>query len=221
MGQRMHLNNKINRKYQMRLYFVRHGESTANLLREFSNGDLKHPLTERGVEQARRLARSLSGIPIERIYSSPVLRAVQTAQVLAESLGAPLEVNEALREWSVGVYEGTTDPIGWELHSQVQDLWLNHQQFDARMPGGESFRDIQQRFVPFIDGLVSAGRDSDLNTILVGHGGLYSAMLPAIFKNVDFTFSLQHGFSNTAYAVGETRPEGLYCLSWCGLSMDS
>ncbi len=70
----------------MKLYFVRHGESTANLLREFSNGGAKHPLTEKGVEQARTVARALSGLQIEQIYASPVLRAVQTAQILAESL---------------------------------------------------------------------------------------------------------------------------------------
>jgi len=88
----------------MRLYFVRHGESTANLLREFSNSGFKHPLTEKGVEQARAVARALSGLQVEQIYSSPVMRAVQTAQILAESLQAPLEVTEALREWNVGIY---------------------------------------------------------------------------------------------------------------------
>ena len=47
----------------MNLYFVRHGESTANVLQEFNNEDDKHPLTEKGVEQACALARSLSGHP--------------------------------------------------------------------------------------------------------------------------------------------------------------
>jgi probable phosphoglycerate mutase len=204
----------------VKLYFVRHGESTANLLREFSNSGFKHPLTETGVEQARIVARSLSGLQVERIYSSPVLRAVQTAQILAEGLLAPLQITEALREWDVGIYEGTTDPVGWELHRQVQDLWFDHQQFDSRMPSGESFRDIQKRFTPFIERLVSDGRDSDRSIILVAHGGLYMAMLPTIFKNVDFAFARHQGFSYTGYAVAETRPDGLYCLSWCGVSVD-
>ena len=51
----------------MKLCFVRHGESIANLLREFSNSGIKHPLTERGVEQARTLAQKLSGIPFDVI----------------------------------------------------------------------------------------------------------------------------------------------------------
>jgi probable phosphoglycerate mutase len=201
----------------MKFYFVRHGESSANLLREFSNSGYKHPLTETGLAQARATAHELSGLPVERIYASPVLRATQTAQILAESLGAPLEITEALREWSVGIYEGTTDPLGWELHRQVQDDWFLHQKWDRKMPGGESFEEIRARFVPFIEQLTENGRDSDRNLLLVAHGGLYVAMLPVILKNVDFAFARQHGFPYTTYVVAKTRPEGLACLSWCGI----
>ena len=205
----------------MRLLFVRHGESTANLLHEFSNSGFRHPLTDVGVEQAHTVARSLSGLLVEMIYASPVMRAVQTAHILADSLHAPVETTEALREWSVGIYEGTTDPVGWELHSQVQDDWFVHSNTSSRMPGGESFREIQERFVPFIESLVPAEGHSDRHIVLVGHGGLYTAMLPTILKNVTFTFAREHGFPYTAFVIAETRPDGLYCASWCGVSLDA
>jgi broad specificity phosphatase PhoE len=195
----------------MQLYFVRHGESTANVMRAFIDG----ALTEKGLDQARALAQNLSGLPIERIYSSPLLRAVQTAQILVEHLGAPLQLTDALREPSAGINEGMTDP-GWKLALELMDSWLNHQQFDSRMPGGESFHDVQGRFAPFIEGLIADGRDADRSIVLVGHAMLYMAMLPAICKNVDFPFAWQHGFPNTAYTLVEIRPDGLYCLSWCG-----
>lgn len=199
---------------------MRHGESTANLGREFSNSGWKHPLTERGVEQAHALARGLSGSDVEGVYSSPVMRAVQTAQILAGSLHAPFEITEALREWSVGIYEGTTDPLGWELHRQVQDDWFIHQKLDSKMPGGESYRDIRERFIPFIEGLVRSDERPGRSLVLVGHGGLYLAMLPAVLTNVDLVFARRHGFPYTAYAMAETRPEGLYCVSWCGVSLE-
>lgn len=205
----------------MKLCFVRHGESTANLRREFSNTGFKHPLTEMGKEQARALALSLSGFDAETIYTSPLMRAVQTAQILADSLHAPVQTTEALCEWSVGTYEGTTDPAGWDLHAQVQDQWFTHGQLDARMPGGESFLDIKRRFAPFIDSLVSEEASSGRSAVLVGHGGLYTAMLPAIFSNVDFPFARQHGFTYTAHVLAETRPTSLHCLSWCGVPADS
>ena len=200
----------------MRLYFVRHGESVADLLGEFSNSGFKHPLTDKGVEQAQAVARSLVGLRTERVYSSPVMRAVQTAQIVAEALRAPVETTEALREWSVGIYEGTTDPLGWELHRQVQELWFDRQQYDSRMPGGESFVDIRNRFVPFVEGLIAEMGHSKGNLVLVAHGGLYLAMLPVVLRNVDFTFARRHGFPYTGCVLAETMPEGLVCLNWCG-----
>ena len=204
----------------MKLYFVRHGESTANLLREFSNSGFKHPLTEKGVAQAHQLQEDLRGVQIAQIYASPVMRAVQTAQILAENLHAPLQITEALREWSVGIYEGTTDPLGWDLHRQVQEDWFLRGKYDSKMPGGESFYEIQKRFVPFIEKITQDRQKTDQNMILVAHGGLYTAMLPVIFKNVDFVFAYQHQFPNTAYAVAEPRLDGLHCLSWCGIPLN-
>jgi broad specificity phosphatase PhoE len=204
----------------MRLHFVRHGESTANLLGVFSNGSGEHPLTEKGVEQARTLARDLSVLQVSRINTSPVLRAVQTARILSESLDAPLEISEALREWSVGVYEGTTDPAGWELHRRVQEDWFVHNRPDSRMPGGESFLEIRERFVPFIDGLIQADGPSDRTVVLVGHEGLYLAMLPIILKNVGYPQASRRGFPSGSCVIAETRTDGLHCLSWCGESVE-
>jgi probable phosphoglycerate mutase len=204
----------------MKFYFIRHGESEANVLGEFSNSGTKHPLTERGRSQARDAARSLSGLKIAKVYSSPVLRAVQTAKVIARSLDAPLEITEALREWSVGDYEGTRDPVGWALHRQVVEDWLFHDRLDSRMPGGESLLDIRARFIPFIDGLLNGDAEPDRQLVLVGHGGLYLAMLPEVIRNVDQAFALQHLIPYTGIVVAETRKDGLWCLSWCGLELE-
>jgi probable phosphoglycerate mutase len=197
----------------MKLYFVRHGESEANLLREFSNSGVKHPLTEKGVEQARVLAYKLRDIPFACIYSSPVLRAMQTAYIVAD--GAPVEVTEALREWNVGIYEGTTDPKGWELHRQVQEDWFFHGKPESKMPGGESLVEIKERFIPFIKMLVEQNKDTNRNILCVAHGGLYLAMLPLILKNIDHVFANEQGYAHTSPTIAELRPDGLYCTAWC------
>jgi broad specificity phosphatase PhoE len=72
---------------EMKIYFAHHGESEANLLHEHSNRGFKHPLTAKGRTQAMALAEALEGIRIERIYSSPLMRAVQKADVFAEMTG--------------------------------------------------------------------------------------------------------------------------------------
>ncbi len=82
----------------MKITFTRHGESQANLLQEFSNRGLKHPLTPAGRQQAAALAEALQGQNVTHLYSSPVLRALETAIILAGRLGGTYEVVEALRE---------------------------------------------------------------------------------------------------------------------------
>ena len=200
----------------MKFYFVRHGESVANLRREFSNSGVSHPLTEKGIEQARALAQHLMEIPFEIIYSSPVLRAMQTAQIVAEQLRIPVEVTEALREWSVGIYEGTTDPQGWDLHRQVQEDWYFKDKLESKMPGGENLIEIRGRFVPFIEGLIQRYKDTDRNILCVAHGGLYLAMLPVIFKNIDHASVVEQGYPHTVPTVAEVRGGELYCTLWCG-----
>jgi bisphosphoglycerate-dependent phosphoglycerate mutase len=67
----------------MKLYFVRHGESEANLLHEFSNRGHKHGLTTHGKAQATTLAHRLRGAGVTHLFSSPLLRALETTAILA------------------------------------------------------------------------------------------------------------------------------------------
>lgn len=201
----------------MKLYFVRHGESEANVAMEFSNSAARHPLTANGVAQAQAVAQSLVGLNVHRVYSSPILRAAQTAQIIAGRMQAPVEYSKALREWSVGDYEGTRDPAGWALHRQVQEDWFWRGQLDSKMPGGESFLEIKARFIPWIAELLSQAGDENETIILVAHGGLYLAMLPLVLQNIEQDFALQHLFPYTGCVIAETRENGLWCQSWCGI----
>jgi broad specificity phosphatase PhoE len=197
-----------------RLYFLRHGESEANVLHEFSNRPGKHPLTEKGRQQAKALADQLRGASIRGIYCSPVLRALQTAEILSDELGVTFAIEDALREFDVGVLEGKSDQASWDLFWQLMDAWLKRGEWERRIEGGESFVDIRDRFVPFVESLVR--RESLLSggLALVGHGGTYRCMLPLIFSNIDFEFPVRHGLDNAGVIVGIPSSQGLVCLSW-------
>jgi probable phosphoglycerate mutase len=136
-------------------------------------------------------------------------------------LQVEVEVTGALREWDVGIYEGTTGPQGWQLHRQVQEDWYFNYKLESKMPEGESFIEIRERFVPFIEGLLQDGQNPDEELVLVGHGGLYICMLPVVLQNINHEFAVQHGFANTAYALGETQVDGLYCTEWCGTPLSA
>ena len=88
------------------LYFVRHGESEANVLHVFSNRELVHGLTDTGRAQVQALADQLAGVRFDAFYTSPILRARQSAQIVSDRLGLPFEVTPALAEYDVGILEG-------------------------------------------------------------------------------------------------------------------
>ena len=200
----------------MRFYFTRCGESEANLLREHSNRGFKHPLTAKGRAQAATLARKLEGVSVARLFTSPLMRAVQTAEILSDALGVPYEVTDALREYDCGVLEGRSDEAAWQMHFAVSDDWVYNGHWERRIEGGESFLEIRDRFVPFFERLVEEYRESPENVVLMGHGGLYRCMLPLVLVNADFAFALEHTFGYTGYVVAETRPEGLVWVEWEG-----
>jgi broad specificity phosphatase PhoE len=198
----------------MRLYFVRHGESEANTLHIISNRGQRYGLTQQGVAQAHVLADRLAGLSVAAIFTSPLERAVQTAAILSQHLGRQYQVTGALREYDCGILEERSDEEAWRLHREMADAWLIDNQWERRLEQGESFIDIRERFVPFIDALVQSHPEPEHSIILVGHGGLYRLMLPLVLHNIDSEFIDRHGLDYTTCIVVEQRPGGLCCLQW-------
>src|SRR4051812_30767011 len=131
----------------MRFFFVRHGESQANVDRIFSNRGWKHPLTELGRQQAQALATKLQGASVLAIYTSPIRRAVETAQIIGERLGVAYQIEPGLAEWDVGIYEDRSHDDGSAAYAAVEQEWAAGR-LDARIPEGESCADIRARFAP-------------------------------------------------------------------------
>lgn len=203
----------------MRLYFVRHGESEANVLHEISNRGLKHGLTDRGRAQAISLAQTLKSTSFAELYSSPLLRAVQTAEILSHSLEIPFEITDAMREFDCGIIEGKSDPASWALHIQIREAWILRKEWNKRIEDGESFLDICNRFLPFIEELIQKHGSTQNNLLLVGHGGLFQCMLPLTFSNVESEHVMELTVGNTGLILAELTPTGLLCLDWDGQVM--
>jgi broad specificity phosphatase PhoE len=201
----------------MKIIFTRHGESHANILRQISNRGLVHPLTRKGRQQAVTLADKLRERAITRIYTSPMLRAIETSVIVAERLGVDYEVTDALREFDCGIAEGRADEAAWQMWHEVFDAWTLYRRWDRRIEGGESFYDVRDRFMPFVEGLVARYGDADANLLCVAHGGVLWLMLPLVLPNVDNDLMSQHGFGHATCIVSELRPDGLHCIEWDGV----
>lgn len=198
----------------MKLYFIRHGESGANTRHIISNRESPFPLTPRGRQQAETLAEKLRGLSIQTIFSSPVLRARETAAILSSALDVPYQVTEALREYDCGILEEKGDAESWEHHRRYFEDWVLRRQYTRKPEGGECFLDIQDRFVPFLESLTRAHSHGDQDILLVSHGGLYLLMLPLVLANIDHSFAVSRGLGNTEYVLAEPGQNGLVCLQW-------
>jgi probable phosphoglycerate mutase len=207
---------KVNSPNIMKLYFIRHGESEANTQHVISNYGSPFGLTELGKQQVQVLAEHLKDLPITTMYASPVLRAMDTADILYQALDLPYRVTEALREYHCGVLEGKSDEESWRLHRQYYEDWTLRHNFLSKPEGGESFVDIQNRFIPFVESLK---RDEDEHILLVGHGGLFHLMLPLVLTNIDDDFVNAHSIGHTEFVVAEVNDDRFVCRQWGGTQL--
>ena len=195
----------------MKLYFVRHGESEANTKHVISNRESTFGLTERGRGQARILADRLKGIPFTTIFSSPILRARETAEILSQAFSLEYQVTEALREYDCGILEEQSDEESWRLHRHYYDEWTLRHNYTNKPEGGECFVDIKDRFLPFIDSLKP---ESNGHMLLIGHGGLFHLMLPLVLSNIEDDFVRTHWIGHTECVIAELQDGRFVCRQW-------
>ncbi len=167
------------------LYLVRHGENLANLTKEFSHRAVDYPLTAKGVLQAEQTARFLADKGISAIYSSPLRRAAETAQHLADLLGQPVIVSEAFRELNVGDLEGQPPTAeAWAAHNEVLRAWRRGE-LETAFPGGENFLQMWQRVSAGFQQVVQ--RHPDEAVAIFAHGGVFASSVKALCPNVDLS----------------------------------
>jgi len=142
---------------------VRHGESEANAAGVFA-GQTDSPLTPKGREQAKVVARALQPVHFDRIVTSPLSRTKDTAAVIAAGRGIPVEAFDDLKEIDVGIAAGKPfDELRGLPGATGDDGW-------RQWPGGESLEQVLTRSLRVIDRLVA---ESPGKTIcIVGHGGV-------------------------------------------------
>jgi broad specificity phosphatase PhoE len=148
------------------LILARHGETDWNRENRFQ-GHADPPLNELGRQQSAELAMALAGEGIARVYTSPLRRAAETAEIVAGRLGTELEPVEALREIDVGSWSGLTRKEVAERFPHDYALWL------ARAPhgyeGGETYEELAARVLPAVHGV--AARHPGETLLVVTHGG--------------------------------------------------
>jgi broad specificity phosphatase PhoE len=194
----------------VKLLLVRHGESRGNRHRRWQ-GWLDEPLTERGKEQARRLAERLyqrsreNGERLVAVYSSTLARAYQTASILSQRWGVPLVLDWRLRERNVGVLQGLTWPEIETRHPEIAQTIRQRWTVPA-VPEGEATLDLTDRVWSAMEEIVARvdGYGDPVNVAVVSHGGTINAYLNRLVgrgHGMPFIFRL----GNTSLSVVELR----------------
>ncbi len=150
----------------MKLILVRHGETEWNKVRRIQGNRSDPRLSLEGLKEADRLAAALRAERIDAIYSSPLKRAAETAQIIGDACGVRVHLLEDLREIDVGELDGLFER---ELSGRHQDAWQRLREGDAAtpLPGGESLQDVQKRTSWAMDRILE--RHVDETVVVVGH----------------------------------------------------
>jgi probable phosphoglycerate mutase len=187
----------------MLLYCVRHGESAYNAEGRIQ-GQSDVPLSEMGHRQSQAVAAALAGLPVEAIYASPLRRAMQTAEPVAERLKLPIRTDPRLMEIHAGAFQHKLRSELDELYPQQFARWRSGDP-DFAIPGGESRRDLMHRGREVFQEIGRAGHGQ---VVVVSHGGLLAAAMKALLEipAERHPFILQNGsISQLELAHGQVK----------------
>jgi len=161
-------------------YIARHGLTDWNLVPKVQ-GITDIPLNEGGMKQAYALAENIKkaiaedGVKIDKICTSPLKRAYETARIVSEVNNIPLEIEERLIEQAFGKYEG------WQKTENDNSFHVAKQQMAESYDGGESMLRLAQRIYNYLDELKN--KDSNETYLLVTHGGI-ARVLHSYFEDM-------------------------------------
>ena len=148
----------------MKITFVRHGESEGNLNKTLQD-QIKGNLTEKGIEEAKKVAERLSNEKFDFIYCSDSQRTKQTAEeIIKFHKNTPISFVPELREREVGIFVGKSYE---ELENEIKNI--KEDLFFWKPKGGESIKDILERVKNFIEQLKE--KHQNKNILLITHGG--------------------------------------------------
>ena len=186
------------------LILVRHGESEWNRAGRIQ-GQINSPLTDLGINQAKAIREYLSGILLNQqleIYTSPLDRALQTAEIIAQGIEYPsrkIIIEERLNDFNVGEISGT---FGWD---KVAEIFPEQAQLRLQDPmrfhpsGGESGAEFEARLRSLLEDLM----DDGTLKLMVSHG-IVNKFIRGILKNLSGKEMVQLGESqNTIYRLEE------------------
>ena len=191
------------------LVALRHGETEFNTVRRMQ-GHLDVPLSAAGREQARLVAARLADEPIDKIYSSDLQRALETARTIRGCRGIDLVTDVRLREFHMGTFQGLTLSEAKERHGDAWERFFIHDP-DFALPGGQSRNQKQVEIAAFMEDVVRT--EPGRRLLVVTHRGILIAMLRHVL-GIPPSHYFRVSIENTGIQRFLYRNENWHLISW-------
>ena len=165
------------------LFFVRHGQSKANLEHIFA-GAYDSPLSELGEKQAEKNAEFFSeNIKPDVVYASTLIRAYNTGNAVAKACGIPIIKNESLREIYAGKWEGLSFEKVASEYSKEFSVWMNDLG-NAVCTDGESVAELQKRV---FEAVINIAKENDGKKVVIATHATPIRVMECIFNKLPLT----------------------------------
>lgn len=197
----------------MKLYFIRHGETVWNTQAKLQ-GKSDIPLNEKGVALARVTGEALADVPFAAIYSSPLKRALQTAQLVAGDRDIPIVTDQRLEEIGFGIWEGLScHKDHYEIPSDsFQDFFLDP--FGYQPPAqGETVQHVCGRTADFLEELIRKMGEEDSSVLVSCHGCTLRALMNYFYQDHTAGFWRGHVPPNCSLSIVETTGKSFSILA--------
>jgi alpha-ribazole phosphatase len=159
-----------------KLYLIRHGETEQNKS-GILMGSTDTPLNDQGRLQAATLGERINTLEVDSIFSSPLLRAVETA-TLVFGKDVPIITDSSLQEFHFGEWEGMHFSEIAKQYPEIWQLWLKDWEL-TQIPGAEAFDAFKHRVINFVSEVVSYNPGK--RVAVVSHGGCIRSLLAHFF----------------------------------------
>ncbi len=159
------------------IIFLRHGQATNNTQRVLAGRTSGIPLTEKGRDQAEKAAKFLEEMNISTIYSSPIERAKDTAEIVGKHNSIDVRIDDRLIELDMGKFTGMPYDEIFSSHGNVFMKFYNGE-LEIAHNGVETFADVKKRVLGMVDHVIE--NHPDENVVLVTHMDPIKAMLSTI-----------------------------------------
>lgn len=201
---------------------IRHGQTDWNVAGKLQ-GQTDIALNADGIAQARQLAASMQEESIDAIYSSDLMRASQTAKIVAQGRTLAVVENSGLRERHFGCFQGMTFAQIEEQEPDAANSWKQRspdfipgEHLDTHAAKGESLRTFFDRVIDAVDTI--AAKHLGQNIVLVTHGGVLDVIYRAA-AHLDIQAPRTWRLGNTSVSRLLWSPHGkLKLLSWADTS---